>query len=689
MSDNKEKHSFARKEIFKVLIAFTILMLACIAYYFYLRRVATQSAENRSGNALKISEMMIQARMGKIETIVNSQKLMVEYAIDDPDAMFEIAQHTIETGDIVMGAGIAFKANYFPKKGYWFEPYYGHHKGSDTAISKQLGSPNHDYLNMDWFKKGLASEKGCWSDPYYDNAGGKTFVMTYTVPIIDSLGEVAGVIGADISLDSLASIARSIQLYPNSFCTMVAGDGTTLVPPPATAKNIGKCHVYSKIIGDKNITLTITIPNSDMYSRLRQSSLFFALVALTGMLSVVFIAYRSIKNLWKLNEVRIKEQHIEDELAIARNIQQSLLPSETSLKDFNTMNVSGLQIPAKYVGGDLYDYYIRDNKLLFCIGDVSGKGVPAALLMAIAHSLFRTLSARCDNPETIMYALNKSISENNPDLMFITMFLGIMDLSTGKISYCNAGHNPPIIIKGGQATYLDTKPSLLLGIEPNAEYTTHDLEMTPSDTLFLYTDGLTEAENTQKELFGEKRALEAAEKFSTLTADEQIKQMQHKVSVFVNKAEQSDDLTMLAIHCVQVNSGTFSLTLTNDINELEKLEPFLENFFEQNKLDPSHLTKINLALEEALANVIMYAYPNGSTGEVTLGMKEVNSVIHMKISDKGVPFNPLQQQDVDLNVSLEERRIGGLGIHLIKEIMDKMDYEYKDESNILRMELKI
>ena len=677
------KYQFAKKELLKMFIAIFMLALVSVAYYFYIRREALHTAERRAELTLQNTERTIHIRMGKIETTVNAMGPMAEYALDDPDAMYDIARHTVESSSRIMGAGIAFIADYYPEKGHWFETYVGHHKGCDTLVTEQIGCAGHDYLNMGWFQKGLASEKGSWTDPYYDNAGGKDFMISYCLPIRDTSGEAVGLIIADVTLDTLSSIVRGVMLYPHSYCTLVAGDGTVLVAPPANQKQKGKVHSFSETIDGKNMTLTLVVPDSDMYRRLRRSSLFFALVALTGIFTVFFISYRSIQHLWQLNEVRIKEQHIEDELAIARNIQQSLLPSEKLSTTVNTLDIKGLQVPAKFVGGDLYDYYVRDNKLLFCIGDVSGKGVPAALLMAIAHSLFRTLSAHDDRPESILQALNASISDNNPDIMFITMFLGVMDLSTGIVRYCNAGHNPPIVIKGGHAEYLGTEPSLLMGVDVEAEYTANELALSPGDTIFLYTDGLTEAENAQKELFGEQRALETASQFGTLTAEEQIEQMRLAVHVFVNEAEQSDDLTLLAVRYNPIAES--SLTLTNDINELNRLEPFLEKFFDQNSLDPSLLSSVDLALEEALANVIMYAYPEGEKGDVTLSAHVENNAIYMKISDVGIPFNPLEQKEADLNVSLEERKIGGLGIHLIKEIMDELAYMYQDGQNVLKM----
>lgn len=432
--------------------------------------------------------------------------------------------------------------------------------------------------------------------------------------------------------------------------------------------------------------LTLTIADRDMYSRLRKATLAFFALALSGLFAVFFTAYRSIKNLWRLSDERLKNQHIEDELALARKIQMSLVPDNKSDDKHNSVDICGFLQPAKFVGGDLYDYYVRDNKLFFCIGDISGKGVPGAMLMSIAHSLFRTLSAHSDRPERIMQSLNRSISNNNPDIMFITMFIGVMDLESGVITYCNAGHNPPILIQSGKANYMDNAENLLLGVDINAEYVSRTVQLCTNDTLFLYTDGLTEAENSEKLLLGEKNALDVADKFDKMPADKQIDAMCQAVQRFVGTAEQSDDLTMLAIHYTPAMA---TLTMNNDINELDRLEPFLNAFFEQNKINLSLLSKFDLALEEALANVIMYAYPEGEQGEVEISIEMKDGHIHTCIRDAGVPFNPLQQPETELSDSVEERPIGGLGIYLIKEIMDKVEYQRKDGNNVLTMTMNI
>ena len=684
MKDNNNKYHFAKKELGKIAIPIVVLFIVSLSYYLYMRNDTLRMAETRSDLALDNAENMILSRFGKIQTVVNSMQPLVEYALDDPDAMFAIARHTVESSSRIMGSGIAFKEDYYPQKGHWYEIYVGHQAGCDTLVAKQVGSAEHDYFQMEWYRSGLAAEKGVWSNPYYDNVGGMSYMMSYAVPIHDENGEVVGVIGADITLDTLAGIVRSIKPYPHSFCTLTAGDGTVLVAAPASPK--GRYKIFTEDIDGTDMIMTVIIPYSDMYGRLWQSTIFFVIMALTGILSVFFISYRSLQNLWKLNEVRIKEQHIEDELAIARDIQQSLLPTGASASSIPKVDVCGLQIPARFVGGDLYDYYVRGNKLFFCIGDVSGKGVPAALLMAISHSLFRTLSAHDESPESIMKSFNAAINDNNSDMMFITMFLGILDMETGTVRYCNAGHNPPIIIRNGQTEFLATKPSLLLGVEPDATYTSHTLDLAPGDSLFLYTDGLTEAENVRKELFGEERTLKVAAGFRKLTAEEQVKQMREAMQLFVDHAEQSDDLTLLVVRRTETDTNA-TLTLNNNINELDRLEPFLEDFFQQNGLAMESLSKIDLALEEALANVIMYAYPEGTEGDVTLSMRVENNAICMEISDGGVPFNPLQQQEADLDVPLEKRKIGGLGIHLIKEIMDSVAYEYREGKNLLKLVL--
>ena len=667
-------------EIRKFFVALFFLVAIGLSYYFYIRHNILSQAQSRAEHTLVYTNALITERLDRVEAVVDATQSLVEYALDNPENMYDIVQRTVESDTFIKSAAVAFKDYHYPQLGRWYEPVAASNS-SDTLIIEQIGGESHDYTTMEWYTEGLKNENGVWSDPYSDPFSKGSFLMTYSKPIFDTLGQAVGVICADISIVTIAQFVEELKLYPHSFCTLATESGAEILPPPDDRQR-GPYHSFIGTVHGKNIILTIYVPYSDMYWRLRKLSLVFVCMAVWGMAAFFFIARRYLRNLKRIEEVRLSEQRIEDELAIARNIQKSLLPAAPTAG----VDVCGKQLAARYVGGDLYDYYLRDGKLLFCIGDVSGKGIPAALLMAIAHSLFRTISANSNKPDIIMHNLNKAISDNNPDIMFITMFLGVIDLSTGRVDYCNAGHNPPILVKDGRAEYLSTEPSLLLGVDIDAEYTSYGLTLAPGDTLFLYTDGLTEAENEQKELFGEKRTLEVAAQFNEVVAARQIEMMTDAVSLYVGEAEQSDDLTLLAIRVVKQKKV---LTLTNDLDELAKLQPFLEETL-AGKTDSSLFSQLSLAVEEAVVNVIMYAYPDGRKGEVAIALEcPTDGFADVEISDSGVPFNPLEYKKADLETPLEDRPIGGLGIHLVKEIMDTVDYSYTDGHNVLHLRKKM
>lgn len=253
--------------------------------------------------------------------------------------------------------------------------------------------------------------------------------------------------------------------------------------------------------------------------------------------------------------MRINEQkgRIESELHIARAIQMAMLPKTfPPYPDLDEIAIFGALTPAKTVGGDLYDFYIRDKKLFFCIGDVSGKGVPASLVMTVTRALFRTISAHESSPERIVRQLNDTIAEDNETNFFVTLFVGVLDIDTGDMTYCNAGHDAPLLIsKDGQSIgLLPVDSNLPAGVMPGWDFTLQQTVINQGTIIFLYTDGLTEAENADHDQFGDERVHATAQ---TASADGQlstrrlIDAMTDSVHAFVGEAEQSDDLTMMAI----------------------------------------------------------------------------------------------------------------------------------------------
>ncbi len=262
----------------------------------------------------------------------------------------------------------------------------------------------------------------------------------------------------------------------------------------------------------------------------------------------------------ELQSTTAQKASFESELKVANEIQMSMLPKTfPAFPDRDDVDIYGKLTPAKAVGGDLFDFFIRDEQLFFCIGDVSGKGVPAALVMAVTRSLFRNISAHVDEPHLIVGTLNKMLAEDNETNMFVTVFVGVLNLKTGQLRYCNAGHDAPVVIAPsgqrskaeGQESMLSCDSNLPLGVVPDWNFTEQKAEMVPGNMIFLYTDGLTEAEDASHNQFGEQRMTSVIADIQSENVgqgpQEVIERMIDAVHAFVGEAEQSDDLTLLAI----------------------------------------------------------------------------------------------------------------------------------------------
>ena len=249
----------------------------------------------------------------------------------------------------------------------------------------------------------------------------------------------------------------------------------------------------------------------------------------------------------ELKETTTAKASIENELKIAHGIQMSMLPKTfPAFPDRSDIDVFGQVTPAKAVGGDLYDFFIRDEKLFFCIGDVSGKGVPASLVMAVTRSLFRNIAAHTAEPQLIVRGLNEALSNNNETSMFVTLFVGVLNLSTGSLDYSNAGHDMPLLLTDDGVILLSCDSNIPAGVMPDWEFTKQQIQLKPGTTIFLYTDGLNEAENVSHQQFGMERVMQTAQ-FSSHEPQELITAMATAVQQFVGDAEQSDDLTLFAI----------------------------------------------------------------------------------------------------------------------------------------------
>ena len=290
-------------------------------------------------------------------------------------------------------------------------------------------------------------------------------------------------------------------------------------------------------------------------AQFRNTLIIVGLIVLALIVFTVFriIAARRLKKAHdQLEETTAAKERIESDLRIARNIQMGMVPS--TFPERPDVDLYASMTPAKEVGGDLYGYYLTGDKLYFALGDVSGKGVPASLFMAQATRLFRTLAAQQLMPAQICTQINDALSgEDNETCMFVTMFVGLADLTTGHLDFCNAGHNPPVLLRNNTAEFIDMIPNAPIGLFPGMEYEGEEIADVTGCPLFVYTDGLNEAENRQQEQFTDERLLDILEHTHFESSKQTIEMLREEVEKHRDGAEPNDDLTMLCVKVIKDN----------------------------------------------------------------------------------------------------------------------------------------
>ena len=398
-----------------------------------------------------------------------------------------------------------------------------------------------------------------------------------------------------------------------------------------------------------------------------------------------------VKYIEELKSTTTQKASIERDLKVASDIQMGMLPEKfPSRDDRDDVQLYASLTPAKQVGGDLFGFYFRDEKLFFCIGDVSGKGIPASLFMALTRSAFRTVSAHESMPGRIVTTMNKTIADMNKQFMFVTLFVGVLDLPTGRLHYCNAGHDAPLLVGAGVGR-LPCIPNVPVGFFPAWDYVPQEAQIFTGTTIFLFTDGLTEAMDADQNQFQMERVNDVASQALSNQQQEPrqlIARMTEAVHKFVGDAEQSDDLTMMAIQYIRQQRDIKmrrSLVLPNDTQEVPRLNAFVEEVCRDTGFDEDTVAKIKVAVEEAVVNVMKYAYPEGQSGDVTIEAASNDLRLKFTIIDSGKPFDPTVQTAVDTTLPAKEREIGGLGIHIIRQDMDSINYERMDNLNVLTL----
>ena len=697
------------------IMAVVLVMMAVIAGVVYnmVKVYMLDEAKERYKNMLLSSHEELRRHLSDVYVASKNNMHDIERDIDNPDRMFSHMERIVRQNADIVCCAMLFKQDYYPSKGRVFVPC-ARLDSADRLVVSRIDSTYNSYFYGEWFQEQMKKDKGCWTKAYFESAffaAGQEprLLTTYTAPIHNHDGQPVALLAADVSLEYLRDemmedvTKMNAQFKGNrehqAYSFVIDHEGTYIIHPDekrmlrdtlkadtimtdeigsATAVIDGvPSWIYYRKIKYVNWTMAVVVPDDVIMFNGRMLNIIILLTMVLGLLAIYLFCRHQIKEI--ADPIAAQKAVMERELTIAHNIQKALLPQ--SFPEHADIDLYATQTPARDVGGDLYDYFVHEGCLVFCIGDVSGKGVPAALLMAVMKSMFRSEAHRADSAAGIVETMNRNLGEEYKGGDFVTMFVGILDLKTGFLDYCNAGHEAPLV--AGRP--LDVKRNLPVGALSDWNYEGQQTQLKSGDMLFLYTDGLSEAKNSTGELLGRKRVQQIVSEHAIDTARQLVGVLEAEERYHAGDAEQNDDITMLAIRW-QPNPQllTFSpshLTMSASMDEIDRLAPFISHVAEQAAMEGREAKRLRLAVEEAVANIINH----GQATTITLQATMDDNQLVLTIDDDGQPFNPTGESATDFSVPADERPPGGLGIMFLHEMTDGLEYQRIDGHNVLRI----
>ena len=480
----------------------------------------------------------------------------------------------------------------------------------------------------------------------------------------------------------LTSVLFGFSSFANAWWDVGYLDLNFYDPPAGTVLNITDTIQNAvRVVGiDKNIRLEQMM----ILSYLPKLFVF-------GMIAVICvkIAEKGRKMVADQKSVTQKTARIESELNLANNLQTHMLPTIfPPYPECEEVDLYASMEPAREVGGDFYDFFMLDDRhLTLVVADVSGKGIPAALFMVIAKTLIKNEATIGLDPASIFTKVNHMLCEGNEYNMFVTAWLGIFDTETGILTYANAGHNPPLIKTGdGDFEYLKTRHGFVLGGMDGIKYRQQELKIEPGDRLFLYTDGVTEADRADGALYGNDRLKSFLNVHQKDNLEQVLQELHQDIVNFADGAEQADDVTMMLMEYrrQKESDDIQERKFTASENQLEKVTAYVEEVLEGSGCPAKTAMQLSVCAEEIFVNIAKYAYAEQEEN-VSLGIKCEEGQVIMRFTDHGIPYDPLAKKDPNVKLSAEEREIGGLGIYIVKKTMDDVQYKYQNGKNILTL----
>ena len=711
---NNMQSSLSKRLTYRIM-AVVLVMMAVIAGVVYnmVKVYMLDEAKERYKNMLLSSHEELRRHLSDVYVASKNNMHDIERDIDNPDRMFSHMERIVRQNADIVCCAMLFKQDYYPSKGRVFVPC-ARLDSADRLVVSRIDSTYNSYFYGEWFQEQMKKDKGCWTKAYFESAffaAGQEprLLTTYIAPIHNHDGQPVALLAADVSLEYLRDemmedvTKMNAQFKGNrehqAYSFVIDHEGTYIIHPDekrmlrdtlkadtimtdeigsATAVIDGvPSWIYYRKIEYVNWTMAVVVPDDVIMFNGRMLNIIILLTMVLGLLAIYLFCRHQIKEI--ADPIAAQKAVMERELTIAHNIQKALLPQ--SFPEHADIDLYATQTPARDVGGDLYDYFVHEGCLVFCIGDVSGKGVPAALLMAVMKSMFRSEAHRADSAAGIVATMNRNLGEEYKGGDFVTMFVGILDLKTGFLDYCNAGHEAPLV--AGRP--LDVKRNLPVGALSDWNYEGQQTQLKSGDMLFLYTDGLSEAKNSTGELLGRKRVQQIVSEHAIDTARQLVGVLEAEERYHAGDAEQNDDITMLAIRW-QPNPHvlTFSpshLTMSASMDEIDRLAPFISHVAEQAAMEGREAKRLRLAVEEAVANIINH----GQATTITLQATIDDNQLVLTIDDDGQPFNPTGESATDFSVPADERPPGGLGIMFLHEMTDGLEYQRIDGHNVLRI----
>lgn len=679
-----------------VVLAAVLVEIISVLQYERVRKMMMEEMNARSQAILGSMTKEVVHILHITETTMKENIWEVRRSLAHPDSTYRSMVRLIDDNPHVTGGCLAFVPYYYPSKGRLYEPYAK--KEGNSIVQQQLAGPDHDYTQHEAYMRVMQSCLPLWSEPYVYGPDSLEFI-TYSAPVWDSKGRLAAVCGLDVDLSWVGDTLNSHHLFPSSFSLLLTKDGELVAYPPESRTPWHEVErvvdmLNGKIPQDPALSIRrfpmerapywqlVQVFQTDVvYARVRRMRYQNVAFIFLALAILAFMINRYTRNERKLHQASEEQARINGELSVANHIQQEMLP-----KSFPPYVYGSLE-PAREVGGDLFDCFTRDGKLFFCIGDVSGKGVPAAMMMSMIHSLFRVLSQKMACPSQLLSVLNSELCRGNEANMFVTFLLGTLDLYSGVLTFSNAGHDKPFVLTD-RIEILPTKANLPLGVFPTTNFEEQTCVLTPGTTLLLYTDGLTEAKNVDRKQFGREGVKNVLSSYMA-NQDQSLKHLVNSLSQaahhFAGQAPQSDDLTMLAIRFLPENIIRDQITLQNTTAEVNRLSAFVKSYFDKLSIDKKLAAGLRLGLEETVVNVIDYAYPNGEEGTVSILAESNLKEVRFTVSDSGTPFDPTTVLEADTTQDAQNRPIGGLGILLARRLTDSISYVRRDGKNILTL----